>query len=188
MTQNPHAPNRFGSYCQIHYTVLEQFKARDFIQEDSLQFSPSNGRVRLYGEISCLRKILILVDKYLEVVPSTEDRRAMKLPTSLDQNCLVQTVAYSYNISVQNIGNIFRYDNQDDYWVDECDHADNHHVHKFEWERGDQKGSVIWVGENDWPTLGDIIEEAEEWYWQQRHRLPEPDSYAVLGLSQSRVN
>ncbi|MHC5824826.1 MAG: hypothetical protein ACYT04_55535, partial [Nostoc sp.] len=110
-----HAPNNFSAYEQIHETVINKFRDSLFINGHTLEFSAWRrfddvlGRlvpqIRLKGEIGCRGKILITVDKFLDILGHS------------DNNPVIQTVSYAYNASVQGLGNIFRYDNQDDYFV-----------------------------------------------------------------------
>ncbi|WP_300503486.1 hypothetical protein [Crocosphaera sp.] len=41
---------------------------------------------------------------------------------------------------------------------------------------------VLWVGEDHWPTLGEVIKEAEDLYWSNQDKLDYPDSYPDLDL------
>lgn len=178
-----HAPNNFSNYERIHETVLNQFRESDFIGRETLKFSPwqryyddlSIPQIRLYGEIACRGKIVIRVEKYLDILENS------------DNNPLVQTVSYAYNASVQGFGNIFRYDNLDDYFVSNNGHMDEHHKHNFNWVTGQQDwGGLVWVGYDNWPTLGQFIAELQIWYWENRgelaQHLDDPDSYPKLGL------
>lgn len=165
---NRHKPNLFGSYREIHETVISQFKYRDFISDDSLEFQPLYQGFCLSGEIACLGKILITVEKFLEILDGFGD------------NATVQTRWYAYNVSVQGYGNIFRYDNQHAY----PGHQDSHHKHIFDWRSGvEEIGSPFWVGENGWLTLGEVIQETEEWYWQNSCFLDNSNGYSQLGKS-----
>jgi hypothetical protein len=93
-------------------------------------------------------------------------------------NPLVQTVWYSYNVSVRNHFNTFRYDNQDDDFSFRLDHQDAHHKHVFDWQTGNElSDSPIWVGAEKWPLLSQVLEEAEAWYWEHRGYLSQPDNY-----------
>ena len=169
---NRHSPNLFGPYREIHETVLYQFRNHGFIGDDTLEFKPVMGRICLSGEIACLGKILITVLKYLKIMDGFGD------------TARVQTVIYSYNASIQGYGNILRYDNQDEDYTFRNGHLDEHHKHIFDWrtDREDLE-NLVWVGYEKWPTLGDVIQEMEKWYWQNHSSLPYPDSYPVLGVS-----
>lgn len=139
-----HAPNRFASYQEIHETVMNQFLKNEFVGKHSLRFDPWQRfnddsldiipQIRLKGEIACSGRILVTVNKYLDILEESGD------------NALVQTVSYAYNASVQGFGSIFRYDNQDDYFVANSGHLDEHHKHQFNWRIKDEIGEVIWIG------------------------------------------
>ena len=180
-----HAPNKFSAYEQIHETVIGQFRDSGFISDHDLTFSPwrrfdkVSGELvpqfRLNGEIGCLGKILIRVEKYLDILDNSH-------------NPSIQTVSYAYNASVQGFGNIFRYDNQDDYFVVNSGHPDKHHKHDFNWlDNQPPWGDITWVGRDKWPTLGQFIDELQVWYWDNKNELAEyvddADGYPILGLS-----
>lgn len=68
--------------------------------------------------------------------------------------------------------NVFRYDN--------CHahegHPDSHHKDLFDFATGDRLKSQ-WVGVEGWPTLGEVIEEARDWWLANRDTLACPDRY-----------
>ncbi|MEH2325881.1 MAG: hypothetical protein V7K32_20435 [Nostoc sp.] len=180
-----HAPNSFSTYEQIHETVINQFRDSHFIHDHTLKFSPwrrfddvsgkNVPQIRLNGEIGCRGKILIRVDKFLDVLSNSDD------------SLVIQTISYAYNASVQGFGNIFRYDNLDDYFVVNFGHLDSHHKHNFNWRINQQKWEELtWVGYENWPTLGQFVSELEQWYWDNRDELAnyvgDTDGYPVLGL------
>jgi hypothetical protein len=76
---------------------------------------------------------------------------------------LVQTVDYSYNARVRGLGNIFRYD------FPHSDHNRFHHVHRFDAFADHEQETVQ---ECEWPTLGQVLEELERWYYLNREQLP----------------
>ena len=167
-----HSPNRFGRYREIHETIINQFKANNFIGDETLKFTPSIPSIKLSGEIGCCGNIVISVDKLIDVISGS------------GVNAVVQTRCYAYNVFIRNRFNLFRYDNQDDYFSSLfAEHKDIHHKHLFDWETGEElSDSPIWVGEDSWPTLGEVIQEAEEWYWSNQDKLEYPDSYPDLDL------
>lgn len=165
-----HSPNRFGRYLEIHETIINQFKAKDFIGDETLEFNPRGHSIKLTGEIGCLGHIVISVDKLIDLISGS------------GVNALVQTRWYAYNVFVRNHFNLFRYDNQDDDFL-RSGHKDAHHKHLFVWgTREELPDSPIWVGEDSWPTLGEVIQEAEDWYWSNRYKLEYPDEYPNLDL------
>lgn len=127
------------------------------MQHDTLRFEVIGGRLLvLRGEIACLGKILVSVNKVLEILDDEDDP-------------LVQTVRYAYNAHVQGWGNVLRYDNAPHHG-----HDDYHHRHRYDWTTGQQlEGSPEWIGEDRWPHLSDVLAELERWYWDHVTELPE---------------
>jgi hypothetical protein len=115
--------------------------------------------------------ITLTVEKYLRVI--TEDATPSAVLEG-DHDIVVQTYLYSYHASVRGHGAILRYDNN------HGGHPDSHHVHRCEWRNDDDDdaGRVVWIGEDAWPTLGDVIQELMDWYYANRDDLPRPDEYA----------
>ena len=161
-----HQPIKFSKYREIHDSYINSFVAKTFIGENTVKFSSDIDEILLKGEIACLGQILITVDKTIEIVKGMGD------------HAIIQTVLYEYNVSIRSHGNIFRYDNSHP----RNGHPDNHHKHIFDWKLdGQGEGQVIWIGESQWPTLGDVIAEAEKWYFENQDELP-GQNYPVLGL------
>ncbi len=79
---------------------------------------------------------------------------------------MVQTFAYSYNVSVTGFGNVYRYDSPHN-------HRPCHHRHAYQWRVPDDPGTLTEITGNAWPTLGEVIGETEQWYWQHYDELPE---------------
>jgi len=147
-------------------------KFEDWEREDDLS-GVSIPQLRLQGLIACRGKISITVDKYLDIIDGSGD------------DALIQTVSYAYNASVQGFGNILRYDNRDDYFVVHSAHKDKHHKHSFNWLTDTQNfEELTWVGYDNWPTLGQVIEELQDWYWSNYANLAthigDPNTFAVL--------
>ena len=156
-----HSPCRFDRYVNIHETVLEQFRTEGFVGTDTLAFLDLGPFLEIAGEIGCAGRIVVKVWKRLEYVGDGP------MPS-------VQTVRYSYHVSVQNGGSVFRYDDAHPH----PGHADAHHRHAYDWPRPSEvEGSPTWVGAAGWPTLGEVIREAADWYTRHRDRLPHPDAF-----------
>ncbi|MGM3308903.1 hypothetical protein ACSQ6I_23480 [Anabaena sp. WFMT] len=166
-----HQPNKFLLYKDIHNSALKNLCDTSFVGSHSLVFESIPGEFCLSGEISCLGNILVAVYKILTILDDDEE------------NPLVQTVEYSYNASIQGHNTIFRYDNQDDYHhVSYDDHQDEHHKHEYDWTTGKQNsGSPMWIGDEKSPTLGDVLWELHNWYYENISYLKSPYSYAQLG-------
>ena len=145
---------------------MESFRKRGFVGEDTLVEEWLSGELVIRGEIACKGEIVIAVEKTMLVTTPARD-----------DNALVQTVSYAYNASVRGHDCILRHDNAEHY----RDHADAHHRHEFDWRTGQQL-VLKWIGEDGWPTLGDFMDEIEDWYWLHREELPNPESFPQLGL------
>lgn len=167
MKENRHAPNRFKSYQQIHETVINRYR-QDFIEHETIHFDPYPDGYLISGQIFALDGIVITVEKFLEILGGSDD------------NAIVQTRWYSYNASLQGRFNILRYDNQDEDYL-RPGHLDEHHKHVFDWKTGAEvQGSPFWVGHDGWPTLGDVINELQGWYYDNLSELSALSSYALL--------
>ena len=163
-----HGPNRFSSYTRIHETVIRQFIDTGFIGSENLEFSSLPYKFRLKGEIACLGDIIISVDKMLEVIDF------------VNGDPMVQTLWYAYNARVKSCGNFLRYDNQDPDYL-RPGHGDDHHKHMFDWRDGiEYPGSPYWVGKKEWPVLGAVITEVQDWYWANKLLLPQSEIYPIL--------
>lgn len=129
-----------------------------FVGCDNLRFEDlANGRLAMRGRIGCQGDIVIDVSKYL------------RCQGSLSPATEVVTVTYSYCVSVAGRGSAFRYDNVHQH----AGHQDAHHKHIFE-DFDERDDSPIWVGPNGWPTLSEVIQEAQKWYWDNQQRLELP--------------
>lgn len=137
-----HGPIRLSSYLEIHTTVINRFVAQGFVVEDGLEIDDlGNGSIYISGLIRCAGGVTITVDKYLSIIDPGPP-------------AFVQTVDYSYNASLDGVGNIFRYCSP------HPDHNTFHHRHTYDVFSGDQFGNV---SESGWPTLGEVIEELRCW-------------------------
>ncbi len=146
---------------------MDQMRSKGFVGTDNLALDDIGANIlAMTGEIACRGQIVVRVEKYLEVLEGQ----------GLD--AYVQTFEYKYNAFVRGRNNILRYDNSHRF----PDHGDAHHRHKYDWTSGKElSGFPEWVGEHGWPTLGEVLEEVERWYWENRDDLPEPDKYPELG-------
>lgn len=133
---------------------MRDYVTRGFVLSDSVTAFPlGNGNLAMEGVIQCLGGIEITVEKILTVTPQANNRE----PT-------VQTTDYNYNVRLRGQGNVLRYDSP------HPDHNQFHHVHRFDVFNGDDEGTV---SECSWPTLGEVIGEVEEWYYDNRDNLPD---------------
>jgi hypothetical protein len=157
----------------IHYRIMYRYLMRgDFVGEDRTRFRDAHEweygtpGIVLQGGIACLGNLVLSVKKFLEILGEPDD------------DPMVETRVYKYNLSVRGHNNVFRYDNEHPYWI-HPGHPDPHHKHLFDWRTGRElkPPSPVWIGASDWPHLNRVIEETREWYYLNRHMLPDPDAF-----------
>jgi hypothetical protein len=137
-----------------------------FVGGSALEVRKFREHFLMEGEIGCLGEIVIGVQKVIEIVGWVNNEP------------MVQTSMYAYNVSVRGMHTIFRYDTQHPDRL-YAGHADPHHKHDFNWKTGDPlPESPIWTGALMWPTLGDVIWEARDWHAEHFSELIHPDAYA----------
>lgn len=133
---------------------MRDLVARGFVLSDDLAIAPyGNGYLAMQGTVQCLGDIEVTVEKILQLSEQKSGE-----PT-------VQTVEYHYNARLRGFGNILRYDSS------HPTHNQFHHVHRYDVFTTDDEGTVE---ECRWPTLGKVLDELEEWYYDNRERLPKP--------------
>jgi hypothetical protein len=165
-----HTATRFDTYVDAHEGNMEKLRGSEFVAADTLFFEelPGTAGIFLSGEVACEGGIVVSVEKFLDVLEG--DGPA----------ALVQTEWYSYNVFVRGWHNVLRYDNQHPQHL-YPGHQDPHHKHVFDWRSGEEReDSPTWIGAEEWPTLSEVIREAEGWYWGNRGDLPDPDAYPGL--------
>lgn len=126
---------------------MAQLERRGAVLSNGLSIGAAgNSHITIIGDIRCVGGICVTVHKLLRVLDGE------------GANAKVQTVEYGYNVRVEGRGNLFRYD---------CPHGHRpfHHVHRFEVRSGDHEGTVDKIEPEDVPTLGDVLEEAERWFY-----------------------
>ena len=152
---------------------MEYYLSRgDFVGDDKTKFREARADeyhtpgIVLQGGIACLGNLVLTVSKFLEILSNPED-----------ENPLLETRFYRYNLSVRGYDNVFRYDNDHPDWL-YPGHRDPHHKHMFDWRNGKElrPRSPEWVGATNWPHLNAVIDEAQQWYYANHHLLPEPDA------------
>lgn len=149
-----HGPNRLGSYVQTHEAIMGQLRRGGFVSSDDLTFVPLQGSILLQGTVNCQGGLYVRVLKRLKVLDNG------------GADALVQTVFYSYNVALEGVGNVFRYDSPHE------DHRPEHHVHRYDVLDGDHDGRVEMIpDESQRPTLGEVIQEAADWYYEHIQRL-----------------
>ncbi len=148
----------------------------DFVGEDKTEFKRApkdeyrEPGVFVQGGIACLGNLVLSVNKFLRILSDPDD-----------DNPMVETKHYKYNLSVYGYDTVFRYDNSHP-WYLHPRHHDPHHKHLFDWRAGKEvrPPSPLWIGVDDWPHLHRVIEEVREWHYLYRHVLPEPDAFPPL--------
>jgi Family of unknown function (DUF6516) len=142
-----HAASSWDSYLSAYHGRLADFTDH-FVERDTLEIRTTATTVLWSGVLYCREGIEIQVEKRQRTWMRSGRR-------------WVETIEYSYHVMTRaedGVRGLFRYDNAHTH----PGHEDAHHRHDF---GGDgQNDAVRWVGEAGWPTLGDVIEEAYEWW------------------------
>ncbi len=149
---------------------MKELRDRGFTADDNSRFIPDHAlrKFHVRGEVPCLGRIVIDVDKFLKILEGEDD------------DALVQTWTYSYNVYFRRGHNILRYDNQHPHRL-YPGHHDEHHKHEFDWRTGETLSEIPkWIGADDWPTLGAVIAEVETWYWKNHHCIPHAGEFPTL--------
>ena len=153
--KDPHGPNSFSNYFEVHQRVMRDCVTRGFVLSDNVvAIALGNGNLLMEGPIECLGDIDITIEKILEVTGQAKRRS-------------IRTVEYHYNAHVRGLGNILRYDSP------HPDHNQFHHAHRFDVFNGDRDGQV---SKCEWPHIGAVIGEVEQWYYDNRDCLPQPQT------------
>ena len=137
---------------------MGQYIYKGFVDEDRVTYGfGANGLFFFNGEIFLrARTLRVDVSKSLEVGEGADP--------------LVQTINYSYNVSIAGRRNVFRYCSPHD--PDGTDHHVQHHRHQYDPFGPDPSRETIrLITDGDWPVLGQVIEEAESWYWDNHDHL-----------------
>lgn len=132
---------------------MHQLRAEGFVLDDGVEFQPyGSGYIVMAGRITCAGGIHVDVSKVLRV--ERESGVAW-----------VQTIEYSYNAVLPGRGAILRYDSPHE------SHRPHHHVHRYDVLAGDKDGTVDATSDTDWPTLGEVLTELRDWYYDNYERL-----------------
>lgn len=157
---NKHGPNRLSSYIEIHDTVMRSLFDEGCVESESLEFtSGADGWIILDGEIVLRGRLLkVKVTKGLEVRDNGQD------------DPMVQTRYYSYNVSIVGGSNVFRYCSP--HKDPGPEHHDVHHRHQYDpFGPNPYQNTVSTVEEDTWPLLSEVIREADEWYWANQEEI-----------------
>lgn len=143
-----HQWHNADQYQAVHDNKIGTYLGH-FILEDKVRRTPTPRSVVWDGILYCADAVEIKVEKRQEV-----RLRAGRLE--------VRTVDYSYHayhrIDARRVRNLVRYDNSHP----RPDHPDDHHKHEYD-EHGQDR--VVHVGEDEWPTLGQVIDEVHAWWF-----------------------
>lgn len=125
----------------MHEAYLEQFRAEGLVLKDTLHTFkvPGTPFWKMEGEIWLRGNLRMTVEKTLRTFRGAD-------------GIYVYTTQYSYNLTKQGEGNVFRYCSPHE------THNQFHHKHIFDPPGNEIEVKVV-TGE--WPTLGDAIKEAE---------------------------
>jgi hypothetical protein len=153
-----HGPNKLSRYLEIHHTWMHQLRLGDFVLSDGVELRQlSEGVFVLEGRIECEGGIYVDVWKLLEVVDGE------------GPDARVQTIEYSYNAALSGRRNIVRYDSPH---LD--GHRSHHHVHRYDTFADDAEGVAEDLDDEKRPTLGEVLLELREWYFENYEKLTPP--------------
>ncbi len=143
-----HGPNRLSNYESVHTQCIRHRIDGGFLLRDELSWEATGGGfITGDGTLVCLGEIRLEVTKRL------------KIRSGEGANAIVQTVSYSYNAVLGNVGNIVRYDSPHA-------HRPFHHVHRFDVLNGDQEGTCDDIhDENKIPTISEVLDELTDFYY-----------------------
>lgn len=156
-----HGPNRLQNYLRVHGNVMGQMIYNGEVDEDALELpNGASGELLIDGEIWLRDRVLkVTVTKTLEVLDDSEPG-----------NPVVQTSSYSYNVSIVGHGNLFRYCSPHEDGMGIPHHA-HHHRHQYDPFGPNPDHSEVEIRGEDWPTLQEVIVEADEWYLKNQDNL-----------------
>jgi hypothetical protein len=145
------APRRLRRYLREVDEAIEQAARSGFYISHDLRYRTEPEVVVLAGTIQCEGGIRIEVMERLRVLrESTWLRRK--------NNPLVELVSYENNAVLLNRGTTFPYNSPHE------DHNQFHHVHRVD-VLGMGEKTITRLRRVDVPTLRQLVNEAEEWYW-----------------------
>lgn len=142
-----HDWNGWDDYLAAHDRWIQNFE--HFIIDDQLIPTLTQTQVSWKGVLYCMDGLEISVRKKQQV-QYVGGRR------------MVRTIEYKYHAlrreGVRTI-NLFRYDNIHM----QPGHPDPHHRHRYD-ASGNEIEPPQHVGEDHWPTLGEVIDELHQWW------------------------
>lgn len=153
MSPGKHDPASLQSYFNAHDGHMRSLESSGVVVRDGLDITEFTGFYVMDGDIEVDGGAVISVEKQIDVVDVAGGRAR------------VQTAYYSYNVRLPGIGTIFRYDGPHR-------HRPYHHVHRYDILNRDSEGTIEQLaGDDDVPTLAEVILEAHEWCSKNYARL-----------------
>ena len=145
-----HGWNSWDQYYNIHANVIDGYLGH-FIFADEIGISVTPDAITFDGRLVCADGLEIHVEKLLDVRQHQGGRPE------------VRTRTYSYHVLRRHDDgravNLFRYDNIHTHHG----HADAHHRHAYD-DDGVEEKRVDHIGAEQWPTLGQVIQEVHQWW------------------------
>lgn len=171
-----HDKNTIQNSITAMLSHLNKFNDYGFLEKTSdnynLKITPEHNIYTIKGELSCKGLIVIDVFKLLEVV----DRK--------DNIDYVKTRYFKYNVHIRGKFEILRYDNSDHH----IHHNTTFHKHEYNWNTGVEYMAECnccpkyCLNENDFPHLGDVVDEMYQWWIEYNQLLQNPDDFPEVGL------
>ncbi|MEM7771398.1 MAG: DUF6516 family protein [Cyanobacteria bacterium P01_A01_bin.37] len=149
-----HSPTRRTTYFTTHARYLEQLTASGIVTGDNLTTQNIGyGCLQMLGRLRIRNRLILTVNKILK-------------PIEQENVISVQSIRYAYNLSFEEGGNIFRYDNAHPHT--HLGHTTAFHIHRYDLlTKKEIIGSPFEISDlENWPTLGEVIQEADNLYWQ----------------------
>lgn len=157
-----HAPIRLTKYLEIHEKAIRDLQGRGFLLDADLEISAQgNDFLTMGGTLYCAGN-QIKVQILKQICLSGDEP-------------LAQTGQYAYTAVLSGIGNIIRYDSP------HMDHNRFHHAHKYDVLNGDKEGTIDELSEDQRPTLAQMVDDLESWYYDNYEGIQE-----ILKLGESR--
>lgn len=147
------APRRLRRYLREVDEAIEQAARSRFYISHDMRYRTEPDAIVLAGTIFCEGGIRIEVTERLRVLRESTWLRRKKNP-------LVELVSYENNAVLLNRGTMFRYNSPHE------DHNQFHHVHRVD-VLGTGEKTITPLREADVPSLRELVNEAEGWYWKR---------------------
>lgn len=148
-----HGPNRLANYITVHEGAMADLVDEGFVIEDRTEFTFLSKAILLRGPVICLDWITLDVDKEISVL----DGRG--------NTARVQTTRFRYQAWVRGVHNILRYESPHE-------HRPRPHKHVYNTFGDGRELEVLDLeGEDDVPTLGEVVRELQAWHAENAARI-----------------